>query len=81
MLEEDNCALCEDQQFDIKGMDSYLDNLEAAATQEKEMIEKLVNDNKNLITQLEAFTKSPRNFQVNTIVPALVVLLHLMERR
>ena len=35
VLEEDNFIPCKSQQFDINKMDSYLDNLEAAASQEK----------------------------------------------
>ena len=38
-------------------MDTYLDNLAAAATQEKDVLEKLVNNKTNLITQLAALTK------------------------
>ena len=37
-------------------MDSYLGNLAAAATQEKDMLEKLVTNSTNLITQLVALT-------------------------
>ena len=34
----------------------YLDNLAAVATQEKDVLEKLVNSNTNLITQLTVLT-------------------------
>ena len=57
MLEEDNCISCEDQQFDINKIDYYLDSLAASATQEKVVLERLVNNNTNLITQLAALTK------------------------
>ena len=42
--------------YDITKMDSYLDNLAAAATQEKDFIDRLVNNNEKLITQLETLT-------------------------
>ena len=32
VLKEDNCTPCEDEQFEINKMDSYPDNLAAAAT-------------------------------------------------
>ena len=47
----------EDQQFEIGKMDTYLDNLTAAATQEKAVLEELVSNNTKLIRQLEVLTK------------------------
>ena len=37
-------------------MDTYLDNLAAAATQEKDVLDKLVNNNEKLNTLLETLT-------------------------
>lgn len=47
----------EEEQHAVGKMDSYLDNLTAAATQEKEVLEDLINNNAKLITQLEVLTK------------------------
>ena len=41
----------------MNNIDSYLDNLAAAETQEKDVLEQLVNSNTNLITQLIELTK------------------------
>ena len=54
--EENNCAPFEEQQCEVSTLDACLDNLAAAATQEKDVLEKLVNNNINLITQLTALT-------------------------
>ena len=56
VLEENNYSPFENQHYKASGLDAYLDNLAAAATQEKDVLEKLVNNNTNLITQLTALT-------------------------
>ena len=43
-------------------MGCYLDKLEAAATQDKDALEQLVNNNTNLVTQLAALTKKFERF-------------------
>ena len=75
VLEEDNFIPYEDQQFDTNKMDSYLDNLDAAATQDKDVLEKLVNNNANLITQLASLSNkfeqlsSQEKSSITRIVP------------
>jgi len=55
--------------FDVSQMDSYLNNLEAAATAEKNVLDKLVKNNEKLIDQLAKLTakfeslSSPNNSQ------------------
>ena len=54
--EENYSTPYEEEQFEVSKLDTYLDNLAAAATQEKDVLEKLVNNNTNLITQLTTLT-------------------------
>ena len=56
LLEEDYWVPCEGQKFDINKMYSYIDNLASALTQEKDVLEKLVNNNTDVITQLAELT-------------------------
>ena len=53
---EDICAPCTSQVLDVSKMDAHLDNLAAAATQEKDVLEQLVTNNSSLVKQLEVLT-------------------------
>ena len=46
----------ENQNNDINNMSTYLDNLAAAATQEKDVLDRLVSNNEKLVNQLEKLT-------------------------
>ena len=54
--EENYSTPYEEEQFEVSKLDTCLDNLAAASTQEKDVLEKLVNNNTNLITQLTTLT-------------------------
>ena len=44
------------QDYDANNMSTYLDNLAAAATQEKDVLDRLVSNNEKLVEQLERLT-------------------------
>ena len=46
----------EQQEFDINKIDACLNNVSAAASQKKDVLDKLVNTNKKLIAQLQTLT-------------------------
>ena len=48
--------VCEYQDYDASNMSTYLDNLAAAATQEKDVLDRLVSNNEKLVEQLERLT-------------------------
>jgi len=54
--QEDICQPCASPDFDISKIDTYLDNLAAATTQEKDILAQLVTNNINLVKQLELLT-------------------------
>ena len=54
--DNDICSRCTSPTLDIAKMDACLDNLTAAATQEKDVLDKLVTNNASLIKQLETLT-------------------------
>ena len=61
-------------QFDMDNMNTYLDNLAAAATQEKNVLDQLVANNTKLVQQLEVLTKkyeSLKNNSSNSQEPAI----------
>ena len=54
--EIDESELYENHDYDVNKMDTYLDNLAASATQEKDVLDKLVSNNEKLVNQLETLT-------------------------
>ena len=46
----------ENQDYDVNNISTHLDNLAAASTQEKDVLDRLVSNNKKLVDQLERLT-------------------------
>ena len=56
VTQDDACVPCNDPDVNLSNIDTYLDNLAAVATQEKDVLDKLVSDDSKLVSQLEILT-------------------------